>query len=542
MINITRSEWWFVGKVGLAVAILAFAPIIAGALMTPKASVFTGQQFANYTDTMVYYSNIEQVKAGHFLFKNLFSGEQPSHRFIFDPFWLGVGLLAKVFSLSAFFAYHLSRFLLFPFLLIALYLFTALFFDEAAKRKICFVFLVFASGVGALAVGAGLSRLDIDNMPLDLVTPETFTFFSIYNSPHFIASLTLLALIFIFSILAFERYKFIYSLGAGLSALFLFQFHPYHVPTVFGVLGVFILINFIRRREINFDYLKHYFVLIIFSLPPIFYHFWTVKNIWIRQQHLLQNFGPMPESFSIFLFSFGFLAPLALIGVFLILIAKPPGSEKNVFLVVWAVTQGLLIYSPFLSFRRRLIEGLSIAVIILAVRGLFYLKEKFGLRMPMFKSYFIKNAILTVLFVFLFFLSSLAVILTDINTYLKKDPALYIKKSRYEAMRWLRSNTPDDSVVVSLPDTGNMIPAISLRQVYWGHDHQTAMSAKKKKELKTFFMASDNEARRRFLKENGIDYFFFGAEEGAISSFNPEESAYLQKVFDKGGVSIYRIL
>src|SRR3989338_8065967 len=265
MINITRSEWWFVGKVGLAVAILAFAPIIAGALMTPKASVFTGQQFANYTDTMVYYSNIEQVKDGHFLFKNLFSGEQPSPRFIFDPFWFSVGLLAKAFS-----------------------------------------------------------------------------FFSIYNSPHFIASLTLLALIFLLSILAFEKYKFIYSLGAGLSALFLFQFHPYHVPTVFGVLGVFILINFILRPEINFDYLKHYFVLIIFSLPPIFYHFWTVKNIWIRQQHLLQNFGPMPESFSIFLFSFGFLAPLALIGVFLILIAKPPGSEKNVFLVVWAVTQGLL--------------------------------------------------------------------------------------------------------------------------------------------------------------------------------------------------------
>src|SRR3989344_7414450 len=212
MINITRSEWWFVGKVGLAVAILAFAPIIAGALMTPKDSVFTGQQFANYTDTMVYYSNIEQVKVGHFLFKNLFSDEQPSSRFIFDPLWLSVGLLAKAFSLSAFFAYHLSRFLLFPFLLIVLYFFAALFFNEEAKRKVCFIFLVFASGVGALAVGAGLNRLDIDNMPLDLVTPETFTFFSIYNSPHFIASLTLLALIFILSILAFEKYKLIYSL------------------------------------------------------------------------------------------------------------------------------------------------------------------------------------------------------------------------------------------------------------------------------------------------------------------------------------------
>lgn len=544
--EISKKEWWFVGKIGLAVAVLAFAPIIAGVLMAPSDKVFTGQQFANYMDTMIYYSNIEQVRDGHFLFKNLYTGEQPSPRFIFDPFWLAVGLVAKIFHFSAFTAYHLARFMLFPFLLVVLYLLAAFFIKEEIKRKIGFIFMVFASGMGTFMIGEGISKADFHsyNIPLDLVTPEAFTFFSIYNSPHFIASLTLLILIFLLSALAFDRYRFGYSLGAGASILFLFQFHPYHVATVFAALGVFILINFIRHRKIKFNYLKHYFILTIFSLPPIFYHFWTVKNVWVRSQHLLQNVTLMP-AWPVFLFSFGLLGILAAIGVFLLLAGRQK-SEKDIFLLVWAVVQLFLIYSP-LPFQRRLVEGFSVALAILAATGLFYLKEKIWQR-ELFRKYFSlsdpisRRVAFVFLFVIFFFLSSLSVILTDLSLYLKNDQALYMKKSRYEAMSWLKTNTPEKSVIVSLPDTGNIIPAFSLRQAHWGHEHQTAMAKSKMRELEIFFRASDEKGRRAFLKNSGISYLFFSSEEREKSLFDPEKEGYFEKVFSNGEVSIYKVL
>ena len=143
MIKITFQEWKFVGLIGVILILLTFLPIIIGQITTPSDSIFLGRQTLNAPDLSVYYSNIEQVKEGHYLFKNLFTSE-PHPYFIFDPFWLLIGLFAKAFSLSAFLAFQLSRFLLIPVLLFVSYYLIAFFFQEKIKRKICFVLLVFS--------------------------------------------------------------------------------------------------------------------------------------------------------------------------------------------------------------------------------------------------------------------------------------------------------------------------------------------------------------------------------------------------------------
>jgi len=552
--KINYQEWKFVGWVWLIVVFLTFLPTIVGVITTPSDSIFLGRQAINANDLPVYYSNIEQVKEGHFLFKNLFTSEFHP-RFIFDPFWLGVGILAKIFSLSSFLAFQLSKFLLIPVLLIVSYYLVAFFFQEETKRKVCFIFLVFASGLGRFYLGnlagdPGVINFSIDQrgtviLPIDIWVPDAFSFFSIYNSPHFIASLTLIILIFLLSLLAFENYKLIYSLAAGLSALFLFQFHPYHLLTIFGVLGVFVCIYVIRKKRLNIGHLKHCLVLLIFSIPPIIYHSWTLSNFWVRQQHFLQNITLTPL-LPMVLIGYGLLLPLALIGAFLIL-KKSEKDEKDIFLLFWFLIQFLLIYSP-VAFQRRLLEGFQIVLALLATFGVFYLKD-LVCQKPIFQKYFkevfsnkvfFNKVFLLYLFFILFFFSNFVIIANDLILYLKNDDGMYLKKEVQEAMFWLRENTNQESVVLSAVKTGNLLPAFSLRQVYFGHLGQTAQSKEKLVKLERFFQKDNDDEKITFLKENKIDYLFLGPKEKELIQFNTDKK-YLEKIFENEKVTIYKI-
>ena len=550
MIKINSQEWKFVGLIWLILVFLTFTPAIVGVITTPSGSIFLGRQGINGEDLPFYYAQIEQVKEGHFLFKNLFTSE-PHPRFMFDPFWLGVGLLAKIFSLSSFLAFQLSKFLLIPIFLIVSYYLVAFFFREEIKRKICFIFLIFASGLGAfylegLAGDSGALNILFDHrglpiLPIDLWEVSASSFFSIYSPPHLLASLTLIVLIFLLSLLAFENYKLIYSLAAGFSALFLFQFHPYHLPTIFGVLGVFLLFCFFKDKKLNFNYLKHYFILLLFSLPPVIYYFWTLQNFWVRKAHFLQNITLTPSLLMVLL-GYGFLIPFTLIGIFYIL-KKKEKNKKDIFLLSWVFTQSLLIYSP-LPFQRRLTEGLQIALAILTVFGLFYLKDWLKEK-PIFQKYFkevFSNKIFLIyLFFILFFLSNFTIIANDLSLYLKNYDGMYLKKEAQEAMFWIRENTEEESIILSSLETGNLIPAFSLRQVYLGHLHGTAQAKEKLAQLERFFQEGNDDRKLAFFKENKIDYLFFGPEERKLVQFNPEEKNYLEKVFSNNEVTIYKI-
>jgi hypothetical protein len=171
ILKIDLQEWKFIGFVGVLFIFLNFLPIIIGKITTPENSIFFGVQGINSYDRWIYYNLIEQVKDGHYLFKNFFTSEPHSY-FIFDPFWLIIGFLAKIFSLSSPLAFHLSRFLLIPVFLITAYYLIAFFFEKKIKRKICFIFLVFASGLGWLwgSFSLGVST------PIDLWVPEAFSF------------------------------------------------------------------------------------------------------------------------------------------------------------------------------------------------------------------------------------------------------------------------------------------------------------------------------------------------------------------------------
>lgn len=538
--TITREELTFVLKITFLTVIITSSPYLLGFFTAGKDHYYPLTPNLNFVDYHNYFSYIEQARQGHFVFKDLYtSEEQPP--VIVNVFFLFLGLLAKFLNLEAPIIFQLARILLiFIFSFIA-FLFICYFFTEKKKREICFIFLLFSSGLGRLV--GNLAPFPHKSLSLDLWVPEAITFLTLYTNTLFIASLTLIIIIFLLMLLAKENNNIFYALGAGFFALLLFQFHPYHIPTIFTVLGTFLIYLSLKQKRIDWQFFFYYLILFFVSLPSLFYYFFlfyfhslTIERI---RQALPVGFTPsLPHLIS----AYGFLFILAFIGVFQSIKQK---GDRFSFLVVWFFSQMVLIYSP-LPLQRRLTEGLHVVITILAIIGIFtlynFLKGKityqkflkfFG---PSLKFFFIS------LFVLFFGLSNLAIISNDILLILKKE--LFFDKEKKEAMQWLKRNTREDDIILANPYwNGNFIPGIAVRRVYIGHGVETAYSSIKEKELRWFFKDNENDSKKyQFLKKKGIDYLFYSDEEMALGQFNPEQKHYLKKVFEQRGVTIYQVV
>ena len=72
---VTKKEWLFVIFLAFVVVFLGNFNLIYGWLTNPAGQVFTGIHFAALNDWFVYYSYLEQVRQGHWLFNDLFTSE-----------------------------------------------------------------------------------------------------------------------------------------------------------------------------------------------------------------------------------------------------------------------------------------------------------------------------------------------------------------------------------------------------------------------------------------------------------------------------------
>src|SRR3989344_1551258 len=551
MISISKNEWKFVAIVGVILVIVTFGPIIFGYFNAPPGKVFFPRSTLNYTDMPIYYSQIEQARAGEIFFKRLYPSEQQSAG-VLSPFWLLVGWFAKLLSLSSAVAVQVARLLVIPLLLVVLYYLAAFFFAEPVKRKICFLFFIFASGFGWFA---SLFVTGPEAFFLDVNVPEAFTFPTILSIPHFIVSLALLLLIFLMSLLAFESYKLKYSLWAGFCAFLLFSFHPYYVPVIFGVLGLFVLADIALNRRINWNYILHLAITLLFSLPPILYYAWTTFTIPAVHEHYLQNILLTPPLWVVII-SYGFLLPLALLGAFSIF-KKPQKTNADIFLLVWFFAQFSFLYLPIKT-PRKLSEGLLMPMVILTMYAALYLKKKLWestLLQPIISKASTFSRVgkengpmewpakffITLFLVLAFGMANIFVAATDWMFYAMQYPYFYISSEKYQAMLWLKE-LPRGSIILSETENGNMIPALTLRQVFIGHGHETARFVEKKGASSEFLKGGTPISRQQFLKKYGITHFFFAPEEKALADFDPTNEPYFKKVYENGLVTIYEVI
>ncbi len=545
--KIDKKEWSFVLLMIVIMIIVTTFPYLYAYFSTPPNLYWLGTHSLTSADIPFYYSFIEQAKQGHWLFRSLMTSE-PHPRLLFNPLFIGMGWMAKIFNLSNTAIFQLTRIILIPFCLVILYIFISYFFEEKNKRKICFIFLLFSSGLGAVFSGLLYKIATADPVlfwyfwPMDLWTPESNTFLTLYHNPLHIVALILIVLTFLFLLLALENNKVKYSIGAGLCGLLLFLVHPYHVPTIYGVTGVYLAIQFLNRK-IAFRYVKHYLILIAISLPSVIYHLLLLKYDWARSQTWKGWFGYTPSPW-VALISYGFPLLFAVAGILILRKNKFEDKKLN-FLTVWLVLGWLLIYAWFLKWPRRLTHGLQVPMIILATLGIFwfynYLRQKL-----FFKKIFgtwVNPVFLLPPTIFIFSFSIFFILASDLDYFNKKATIFYITQEKKQALDWLKKNTSENSVILASPFIGNLVPGFAGRITFVGHNPETANYFQKYEEAILFFKFNSADTwKEKFLKKIGINYIFWSGEEKNMGEFKPKEKKYLKKVYGNNEVEIYKVI
>ncbi len=546
--TISKKEWRFVAIVIVVMIILTTLPYLYGWLATEPGTIYNGLHSLSPGDIPIYYSYINQVKEGNFLVKDLFTSE-PQELGTFNVWWFGVGMIARIFKLPVIFAFQLSRLLLIPIFLVVAYLFISFFINQEIKRKITFIFLLFSSGLGVYFASA-LNLFNFDDKasywwPIDLWLTEAITFNALYQTSHFIASITLTLLIFLLMILSFEKQKFSYALVSGALGLFYFNFHPYYLPVIFGVLGLYLLVLIIQAKKILWRQIGYLAIAFLLSLPSIIYHFWLIKNSLIIGIRAAQNVTLISPVIFVII-GYGFLWVGFLIGLGY-LIKRKSLNNHLIFLLLWLGVNLFLIYSPF-PFHSRYTQGLHLVLVIFTVIGLFGLKGYLQSRLkPKTFDLWINNVTLLIfLFILLFGFSNIFSLARDFYFFKSKPSqiktSLYLPKDFSAAFGWLSSQS-QGKIILAADIPSKFIPGFSGQTVYVAHAHETLFFSAKLPYLLRFFNRNDDEEfKKQFLSKNRIDYVFYSDYEKKLGEFNPAGKDYLKLVFDSAQAQIYQVI
>ncbi|MCL5439100.1 MAG: hypothetical protein M1268_03880 [Patescibacteria group bacterium] len=489
------------------------------------------KNYINSQDTYTYVSLIEQSRQGQFLFEDLYYpiDQKP---WIFRPSYLIIGKAAYLTHLSSIQAYHLSRILLGIIFLFTVYKFICLFFKNRFERIFTYCFFLTSAGFGLLIVF--FFKIN-DFRSIDVWVPEAFTFLMLKEAPHFIISQIVMILGFSSFMKGLQTQKKKYFIYTSLLFLFLFLEHPYNAPVVF--LTLLLTVLWLKK---NF---REYLLTVTISSLGFAY---LIPNIVFKtgqssiiQSFYTQNITESPD-YIMYIFGFGLILLFALFGINILLKDKNP---KNILILSWLAATAVLVYSP-LNFQRRMIEGINIPLTIAASLGIFYLlphiKKFFNPKFRATGNYVVLGVIIL--------LSSVTNIGTNVNEvklFNQDSESNYyynILDSEKTTMDWLRVNTNSNDIILSNIFYGNLIPGITGRKVFMGHNIQTPLLSEKISKVNWFLLDKNNDKTYEFLKRNHITYIFLGKYDSMIRyGFNPKERAYLQLVYSKDGVLIFKV-
>jgi len=525
-----------------ALVILLILPFVYLFVTAPVGYQWTGLHTMTPGDFNNYFAYFEQIKDGHYLFIDHYTSEEQL-RNIFKPEWLAIGLVGKLFNLDNRLLMQLARsILIIPFLWI-LYLFISYFFKSLKKRIASFIFLVFASGLGLVP----LLLFQTDNS-MDLWVPEINVFLTSLNSPHLIYSFSLLLLVFLFVFLGWEKNKGSYFIYAGLLANLSFISHPFNLPTIFGVTGAIVLYKIVKNRKIFISFFYNWILFCLVTLPSLGYLVYLFMFDVPTQIKAVQNeclTTPLWQT----IFSYGFILVFAILGVVFIFKYKKVIPEKIKYLIIWAALQFALIYSPVV-WQRRMTEGLSIPLGLLAIIGIFYLarlikKKKF----KVFETLNNKFLIIAV-FIIIFCLSNIVVYSNDfkIHQTQRSENYVYAPDYIYDSFDWFDKNLKENDIILADPFVSNYIPGRTGNIVYAGHGVETLYFQAKKYQIVWFFKEETAlEEKIEFLSKNFIDYIFFSdypivlGEDFSVPEFLNNKK-YFKPVFEKQGIIIYEVV
>jgi len=289
-----------------------------------------------------------------------------------------------------------------------------------------------------------------------------------------------------------------WALGAGLCWTVMGLCVPFYLAVIYAVLGAWGLAAWGRTRHFPWALFWRAGSAALVTLPLLIVSGAAFLSSNVLSTWSAQNRLPSPHPLH-YVFGYAVLAVPAAIGLRW---AWRRGSPSHLLLAAWVIAAPVLVYLP-VNVQRRLLEGAIVPLAILAAAGL-------RLAFRRGRTYRRARAALLALTL----PTTILLWLGATFTVLSPDRPLFQPSAELRAMDALNRVAPRDAVVLSLKETGNVLPAWTDLKAYVGHGPETVNAEQKEKIARQFFAGTLDAATARDLLAV-VDYVFAGPLEAA---------------------------
>lgn len=542
---VTSGEWRLVLGVTLLVLVLTNLPYLYGYWSTPEDKQFMGLIF-NVPDHAQYFSWYRDFETANFVSNRM--TPEPSQPLFFNLLWWILARLGFYTGLSYVHMFTLLRLVATIAFLFMVYYFCAYMLSDIWERKVAFLLITFASGLGWFLVVLKYTLLDGELLfPIDVFKAGTNSFWSMMAFPHFTMANALILGVFALMLISYEQRQLKYAWAAGLVAAILGWQHVYDLITVYGVLGVFFALETIRLRAIPWQLVKAGLILGLLSVSTPFYALYltNLDPTWREVLDQFDNAGVFTPTPFHMIIVVGFTL---LVAVFTF-DGFTPLQEKEapeLFIKTWFLTSFFLAYLP-VGYQVHLTNLWQVPVAILATVGLCrkmapYLaetSESWGLRfLPRQQVQYG----LALSFVVLASLTSIYLFLWRFVDLSRHEYSYYLHQEEITALTWLEENSKPGEVAFSSLTIGQYIPVLTDAHTFLGHWAQTLDFFDKTLMVEKFFGDElTDQQRQQLLQHYSVDYVFYGPAERTLGAYNLENASFLQEAYTSPQVTIYKV-
>lgn len=480
------------------VMVVAVWPYVSGRVIAPPGALFYGNQALAPADFSVYYSYIDQGRAGHFFMYDAFTSE-PHQATLIQPVWFVVGQLSRIGPLDAPTIFALTRFALVPLLIYVLWWAAQwLWSGDVVRQRMGLVLSIISSGFGGLIIS--FSHGPMWHYP-DLWVSEAFTILTLWSSPHFI----LVTAGIVFMLISLERSWVEQSwrrmLWAGLVAGLVVFIHPFHVLTWCLIATLLTIWHWIRLRAFPKGYLFRWAFVAVCTAPALLLYGLQLLYDPITIGRAVQNIN-LTRSFIDFLLGLGLPLIFILATFIRTTWRREYAAEKMQWTGIILLCYGIAVYLP-VAFQRRLSQGLIIFVgwlaVPLATRLFTALWKKFSA-----VSFLVLMMIgLTLSFSWLY---DLALVTTDHAKDLRVVSNMYYVSPEYQQLANVLRQTNLHQPILSTILEGNILAGLTAHQTYVGYAVETLDSQQKNATMARFYSSMTMSEQRQMLQSAGLCY------------------------------------
>jgi hypothetical protein len=536
---ISPKEWRFVWTMIVVILALTSLPYLYSYLSSPPDKQFMGLML-DVPDHGQYLSWWRGFQSS-LLISNKLTPE-PNEPIFFNLLWWVLAQVSRWTGLGYAPVYQAFRWIAGGSFLWAVYRLIAQFLPEIHRRRTAFLLVTFSSGLGWVLVVLKYTLTQGELLfPLDVYIAEGNSFLCILGYPHFTLALTFITLVFEFIWQGWKEKQTKHMVGAGVLALLLGWTHTYDLLIIYGVMGVFALFAWLKRRAFPWVLFWGGMIVCSLSCSGAIYSviLTTVDPLWEEVLAQFANAGVYTPSPPHLFILFGFSLVVA-VTTWIGLAWRKQWSEENLFVMGWFLAGAALNYIPT-DFQIHMLNSWQIPMMILVTKGLY---EFIAPAIAQWKSRIGDRAKRWVVVTFL-----LAVLPTNVYLWAwrfvdlaRHDYPFYLHRDDVTALDWLRENTfPDDVVLCSLT-VGQYVPTISGNTAFLAHWAQTVDFYDKSDRVTRFFDATaSDEERAETLHAFSVDYILRGPAERELGDYDPAATPWLELVFSAPQVDVYRV-